>query len=53
MIKEQTIRAGKIDDELVRMTITEKMDDILKQKRPTKLIDIFQDCHSTNVHIYL
>ena len=44
MIKEQTIRVGQIEDQFVRMSITGKVDDILKEKCPTELENIFQEC---------
>ena len=41
MIKTATIQRGKIDDRFVRMTITGKVDDILRQKYPIELKNIF------------
>ena len=43
LIKEEKIRAGQIEDEYVRMTITGKVDDILRMKCPIELQNIFQD----------
>ena len=43
MIKEETVKAGQIEDEYVRMTITGKVDDILQKKCPIELGNIFQD----------
>ena len=45
MIKSATIRRGKLNckDEFVRMKITGKVDDILKQKYPIKLENIFKE----------
>ena len=42
MIKTATVRREHIDDKFVRMTITGKVDDILHQKYPIKLENIFQ-----------
>ncbi len=41
MIQKEKIQRGKIDDEFVRLTITGKIDDILLQKTPVELINIF------------
>ena len=41
MIKAGTVKRGHIDDDFLRMTITGKVDDILRQKYPVKLKDIF------------
>ena len=43
MIKTATVRRGHIDDRFVRMTITGKVDDILRQKYPIQLKDIFKE----------
>ena len=43
MIKEEKIKAGQVEDEYVRMTITGKVDDILQKKCPIELQSIFQD----------
>ncbi len=42
MIKQQTIQRGEIRDDYVRMTITGKVDDVLRMKSPVELVDIFQ-----------
>ena len=46
MIKEERIRVGQIKDEFVRMTITGKIDDILREKHPIELPNIFQECEA-------
>ena len=46
MIKEERIRVGQIQDQFVRMTITGKIDDILKEKHPIELPNIFQECEA-------
>ena len=43
MIKTATVRRGHIDDRFVRMTITGKADDILQEKSPIQLEDIFKE----------
>ena len=43
MIKTETVKREHIDDKFVRMTITGKVDDILHQKYPIKLKNIFQE----------
>ena len=43
MIKTATIQGGAIEDEFARMTITGKVDDILRQKYPIQLEDIFKE----------
>ena len=43
MIKTATVRRGYIDDRFVRMTITGKVDDILLEKSPIQLEDIFKE----------
>ena len=43
MIKTATVKREHIDDKFVRMTITGKVDDILHQKYPIKLENIFQE----------
>ena len=43
MIKTATVRRGYIDDRFVRMTITGKVDDILQEKYPIQLKDIFKE----------
>ena len=43
MIKTATVRRGHIDDRFVRMTITGKVDDILRQKYPVQLKDILKE----------
>ena len=42
MIKTATVRRGCVDDRFVRMTITGKVDDILQEKYPIQLKDIFK-----------
>ena len=42
MIKAATVKREHIDDRFVRMTITGKVDDILHQKYPIELKNIFQ-----------
>ena len=46
MIKEERIRVGQIEDEFVRMTITGKIDDILREKHPIELPKLFQECEA-------
>ena len=43
MIKSATVQRGDIEDSFVRMTITGKVDDILRQKFPIQLEDIFKE----------
>ena len=43
MIKTATVRRGCVDDRFVQMTITGKVDDILRQKYPIQLKDIFKE----------
>ena len=43
MIKTTTVRRGYIDDRFVQMTITGKVDDILLEKSPIQLEDIFKE----------
>ena len=43
MIKTATVRRGYIDDRFVQMTITGKVDDILLEKSPIQLEDIFKE----------
>ena len=43
MIKTDTVRSGYIEDRFIRMTITGKVDDILRQKYPIQLQDIFME----------
>ena len=43
MIKTATVRRGCVDDRFVRMTITGKVDDILQEKYPIQLKDIFKE----------
>ena len=43
MIQTATVQRGKIEDEFVQMTITGKVDDILRQKYPIKLENIFKE----------
>ena len=42
MIKTATVRRGYIDDRFIRMTVTGKVDDILQEKYPIQLEDIFK-----------
>ena len=43
MIKTTTVRRGYIDDRFVQMTITGKVDDILQEKYPIQLKNIFKE----------
>ena len=43
MIETATVRKGAIEDKFVQMTITGKVDDILRQKYPIELEDIFKE----------
>ena len=43
MIKTATVRRGDIEDEFIRMTITGKVDDILRYKYRIQLGDIFKE----------
>ena len=43
MIANERVRSGKIDEEFVRMTITGKVDDILRDKHPVELGNIFKE----------
>ena len=43
MIKTTEVRRGKIEDQFIRQTITGKVDDILREKYPIQLKDIFND----------
>ena len=43
MIQTTEVKKGKIEDSLVRMTITGKVDDILQHKYPIQLQDIFKE----------
>ena len=43
MIKTATVRRGYINDSFVQMTITGKVDDILQEKYPIQLKDIFKE----------
>ena len=43
MIKSKTVRRGQIPDKFVRQTITGKIDDILREKYPIQLKDIFSE----------
>ena len=43
MIQTATVQRRYIDDRFVRMTITGKMDDILRQEYPIQLEDIFKE----------
>ena len=45
MIQEEKIQRGSIDDEFIRLSITGKVDDILNQKTPIKLENIFSGCN--------
>ena len=42
LIQEETVRKGEISDKFTRLTITGKIDDILRHKRPIELHEIFQ-----------
>ena len=43
MIQKEKIQRGRIDDEFVKLTITGKIDDILLQKTPIDLMNIFSE----------
>ena len=43
MIKTATVQRGYIEDRFVQMTITGKVDDILRQKYPIQFKDIFKE----------
>ncbi len=43
MIQKEEIQRGRIDDEIVRLTITGKIDDILLRKSPVDLMNIFSE----------
>ncbi len=43
MIQKEKIQRGRIDDEYFRLSITGKIDDILLQKTPVDLINIFSE----------
>ena len=43
MIQKEKIQRGRIDDEFFRLSITAKIDDILLQKTPVDLINIFSE----------
>ncbi|XP_064391351.1 NACHT, LRR and PYD domains-containing protein 3-like [Halichondria panicea] len=43
MIQKEKIQRGRIDDEFVRLSITGKIDDILLQKTPVNLTNIFSE----------
>ena len=43
MIQTTEVKRGKIEDRFVRMTITGKVDDILRHKYPIQLHDIFKE----------
>ena len=42
LIKEETVRKGEISDEFTRLTITGKIEDILKEKVPIELSEVFK-----------
>ena len=46
MIKSTKVRRGQIQDEYTRMTITGKIDDILQEKQPIDLKDLFSETNS-------
>ena len=43
MIKSTVVRWGQMQDKFVRQTITGKIDDILREKYPIQLKDIFKE----------
>ena len=43
LIKEETVRKGEISDKFTRLTITGKVEDILKCKVPISLHDVFKN----------
>ena len=42
MIKEETVRKGEVLDEFTRLTITGKIEDILREKLPIELPEVFK-----------
>ena len=44
MIQKERIQRGRIDDELIRLSITGKVDDILQRKTPINIENIFTNC---------
>ena len=46
MIEDKEVRRGQIEDSYVRMTITGKMDDILRVKSQIKLTEIFKELNN-------
>ena len=53
MIKTGTVQRRYIDDKFVRMTITGKVDDILRQKYPIQLKDIFKETEGQRKNVTL
>ena len=47
MIKEKEVQRGRIQDNFVRMSITGKLEDILRVKSPIELKDIFKETLDT------
>lgn len=46
MIKDTKVRIGQIRDDYTRMTITGEVDDILQEKQPVDLKDLFSETNS-------
>ena len=46
LIKEENVRKGQVSDEFTRMTITGKLDDILRCKVPIELNEVFKKTDS-------
>ena len=44
MIQKERVQRGRIDDELIRLSITGKVDDILQRKTPVNIENIFTNC---------
>ena len=52
MIQKERIQRGRIDDDLIRLSITGKVDDILQYKTPIKIENIFMK-HGTQREVVL
>ena len=53
LIKEEEVQRGQIKDRFVRMTITGKLDDILRVKYPVTLENIFKDVQTGKRRVVL
>ena len=53
MIKSTKVRRGQMQDKFVRQTITGKIDDILQEKYPIQLKDIFSESEDTRKVVLL